>query len=1650
MCKVSNVYCEVKIKRNLKEGNEVKGKIWKRILAAVLAISMMFGDSVVGFAADNQSNAVVSETESVTQKIVEENVDNPIEIFSLEDTGIQGNSDIEANGTCGEGLIWSLDTGGTLTISGTGSMEDYISSSYPWRSYRSSITNVNILDGVTSIGNSAFYGCSKLEGITLPESLLSIGEAAFRDCENLESIIIPENVITVGNTAFYDCSSLKEMVIPESVTDIGSSLVCGCTSLMDVIILGNITSIGQSMFWNCKSLESVTIPASVTGIGVSAFNGCDNLKNVYFAGTEREWNKLVLRGAYEENNECLLEVLVEFGSIDEIRFDGGNGMEQNPYLVSNASQLNVVRKDLKAHYVQTADIDLEDVIWEPIGSLNGQGDAEAFSGTYDGNGYKISNMTISSFYVDNVSIGFVSYNEGTLKNINLEGTDIDIAINESTMEDNARYYPRIGGIAGDNDGTIINCSNSGGISVNLIYDKWVYVGGIVGFGPCDNCVNYADIVASGDDGDYGSSFHLNCGGIVGYSGAVNRKIRNCVNYGNLNCRINLYTAQNQLNCGGISGYHSAIFNCVNYGNITGSIYSDATISEYCCVGGVTGYTNAGSGNYEDMSGCVNFGDVYAYSYSDGKTSCCAGGIFGYFTGEANNCYNLGAIVQADYSNGVDARKNGRITGRGGAANDALEECYSIDTTIIGTPVYDGAVQGASMNEEQMNAAIEDILDLAGLLEFEQGENTPESGENITQKIISGEFSYLDYTGEVSTYTYTYNESWFQNSSYDYQHGLTKMSLRMAMAAGDVREAGRTDGAENIKELMGDLGFDYSEEHSHYPSPEYDSIGYAIGNKEIVSGDGEKSTLIAVAVRGSGYGLEWGGNFRVGTTIDHEGFRLAADQVIDGLEKYIADNNEKFQPRVKVWITGFSRAAATANLVAAYLDDGFIEQIKCEDVFAFCFECPQNTTNNQSNNVMYNNIVNIINPLDLVPKVAMTAWGFTRFGSNYFLPSREVTENYNELKRQMRDAYFEILMYQRRLLEGDVLENILEHNGQASALDDLADNLATMLSNREYYQKYYEEDIVNGLGEFLGKGIRVDNLGEIITAVPALAGNIFPVLMNYKFAEGNDFSAIKMNAHYMELCMAWLDSLDGLYEEDYLECRRLFINCPVDVMVYRGSELVGQISNDIPQNIEEGVVTYIDGNGQKVIVLPNDCEYEVQFAAIDNGDMTYTVTEYNMNSRETEKIVSYYEVPITEGQKLESTIENLEEIPDAEYILRYEDGEKVEPTIEQTDDQVENYEVNVESAEGGTVTGGGYFVSGEFAKVIAVPEENYLFAGWYLEGDLISEEQEYRFLVNKDIVLTAYFKEKEQCEESKKVIRLYGSTRYETSYAIASALKEQLGLERFDTVILANGNNFPDALAGSYLARVKDAPILMAREKNKDSLQTFIKNNLKSGGTIYVLGGTGAVPDSVLSGLSGYNVERLSGETRYETNLLILEEAGVTDEDILVCTGNDFADSLSASATGKPILLLNNKKLTEEQKAFLEEHTGNRYYIIGGTEAVNQSMENEIQKYGTTERVYGTSRYETSIKVAEKFFMNPEIVVLAYAKNFPDGLCGGPLAMNMDAPLILTSAGKVEAATNYVEENSIQQGYVLGGEGVLPDDAVRTIFDLSVDDEITEL
>ena len=189
--------------------------------------------------------------------------------LGLADLGVGGNAiaaSAESSGNCGDSgsnVTWSLDDNGTLTISGSGKIEDYRSDiDQPWYSNRSDITSVVIEPGVTSIGSQAFYECSNLTSITIPSGLTSIGEQAFGNCTGLTSITIPSGFISIGDYAFWNCTGLTSITIQNGVTSIGTGAFWNCTGLTSITIPSSVTSIGVNVFYNCTGLTDITVDSN--------------------------------------------------------------------------------------------------------------------------------------------------------------------------------------------------------------------------------------------------------------------------------------------------------------------------------------------------------------------------------------------------------------------------------------------------------------------------------------------------------------------------------------------------------------------------------------------------------------------------------------------------------------------------------------------------------------------------------------------------------------------------------------------------------------------------------------------------------------------------------------------------------------------------------------------------------------------------------------------------------------------------------------------------------------------------------------------------------------------------------------------------------------------------------------------------------------------------------------------------------------------------------------------------------------------------------------------------------------------------------------------------------------------------------------------
>lgn len=289
-------------------------------------------------------------------------------------------------------------------------------------------------------------------------------------------------------------------------------------------------------------------------------------------------------------------------------------------------------------------------------------------------------------------------------------------------------------------------------------------------------------------------------------------------------------------------------------------------------------------------------------------------------------------------------------------------------------------------------------------------------------------------------------------------------------------------------------------------------------------------------------------------------------------------------------------------------------------------------------------------------------------------------------------------------------------------------------------------------------------------------------------------------------------------------------------------------------------------------------------------------------------------------------------------------------------------------------------------------------------------------------------------------RIGGSTRYDTAISIANKLKAKLGVSKFKNIVVASGENFPDALTGCYLAGNAGAPMLMVSGSTENLVVSYIRNNLESGGKVYILGGTGAVSESFELALAsiGITPKRLAGKSRYDTNLQILNNAGAEQPtELLVCAGYNFADALSSSAVNMPMMIVGDS-LTANQQKHLASAKYKKIHVIGGDGAVSNGVANELKKYGTVDRISGADRYQTSTAVAKKFFTTkPSVAAITSGMNFPDGIAGGPLAMANKAPMLLVSDAYSGIASSYYK-TYCNKGplLVLGGTGVVSDSIVK--------------
>lgn len=313
-------------------------KQFKRIIALTLCVIMLFGVSPVNGLAelDFSRLASVSVDFAPVKALFSRISDLHIPEIRLPDFSEMLALKASADDPVADIVPNFIAETGTLTLSGTGKMPTYTSSSpSPWDDYKSSIKTLIIKDGITSISDSAFKNCKSLENITIPDSVTSIDANALSRCEKLMALNIPSvqsigkyafaccysltraelsnNLSTINEGTFKDCRNLTEIQIPNGVMDIGNEAFYYCSEITCINIPDSVSSIGKDAFRGCSEITRITIPNSVSSIGENAFYGCSGLKTAGPVGEGYDysfgWTEKIPENAFK-GLDCLESIFI--------------------------------------------------------------------------------------------------------------------------------------------------------------------------------------------------------------------------------------------------------------------------------------------------------------------------------------------------------------------------------------------------------------------------------------------------------------------------------------------------------------------------------------------------------------------------------------------------------------------------------------------------------------------------------------------------------------------------------------------------------------------------------------------------------------------------------------------------------------------------------------------------------------------------------------------------------------------------------------------------------------------------------------------------------------------------------------------------------------------------------------------------------------------------------------------------------------------------------------------------------------------------------------------------------------------------------------------------------------------------------------------
>lgn len=359
----------------------------------------------------------------------------------------------------------------------------------------------------------------------------------------------------------------------------------------------------------------------------------------------------------------------------------------------------------------------------------------------------------------------------------------------------------------------------------------------------------------------------------------------------------------------------------------------------------------------------------------------------------------------------------------------------------------------------------------------------------------------------------YDDSYFLEDNGKYNQGIALASFASTMTTcGDEAEFAKR--GQHLTSLWKKEGFsDILLSQTMTVKPTLDSIGYGIAKKKI-----EDFTLVAITIRSGSYGAEWASNLTIGEEGDSKGFKDASDTVLAGLGGYLS--GRAVQGRVKFWLSGYSRGGAVANLLGADIlqriqEGTFYSEVSVtpNDVYAYCFEPPlcAKTTIEEASGDLYKGIHNLMNFNDMIARLLPHAWGFVRYGNNYFYPDRLTDIRFDETERKKLVSNYHFApgghnfsaytiddwrffdAGEKDTQEGNLPRKSLHPSLGRFGVELIPNLLAHQLLTREIYAKGFEESIRNLIAAIAGFNPKIPEI--------KLTGALFvDILFSYSFAQ----------------------------------------------------------------------------------------------------------------------------------------------------------------------------------------------------------------------------------------------------------------------------------------------------------------------------------------------------------------------------------------------------------------------------------------------------------------------------------------------------------------------------------------------------------------------